>query len=84
MLLQYYNITQDLLPYIADRMPAKHGLVTVGTEIPIISEDEMRKMKPDYLLALPWFFIKSFEEREKKLLRQGTKFVLPLPDLKIR
>ncbi len=84
VLLQYYNITRDLLPYIADRMPAKHGLVTVGTEIPIISEDEMRKMKPDFLLALPWFFIKSFEEREKKLLNQGTRFVLPLPDLKIR
>jgi NDP-4-keto-2,6-dideoxyhexose 3-C-methyltransferase len=84
VLLQYYNITSELLPYIADRMPAKHGLVTVGTNIPIISENEMRKMKPDYLLALPWFFIKSFEEREKKLLNQGTKFVLPLPDLKIR
>tara|TARA_B100001057_G_scaffold501228_1_gene622212 strand:- start:2136 stop:3380 length:1245 start_codon:yes stop_codon:yes gene_type:complete len=84
VLLQYYNITQDLIPYIADRMPAKHGLVTVGTNIPIISENEMRKKKPDYLLALPWFFIKSFEEREKKLLNQGTRFVLPLPDLKIR
>lgn len=84
VLLQYYNITQELIPYIADRMPAKHGLVTVGSKIPIISEKEMRKMKPDYLFALPWFFIKSFEEREKKLLKSGTKFVLPLPDLKIR
>lgn len=84
VLLQYYNITPDLLPYIADRMPGKHGLVTVGTKIPIISEAKMRKMKPDYLLALPWFFIKNFEEREKDLLKRGTRFVLPLPDLKVR
>jgi hypothetical protein len=36
----------------------KFGLETVGTKIPIYSEDEMRKAKPDYLLVLPWHFIK--------------------------
>ena len=84
VLLQYYNIDQDLLPYIAERSPEKFGLCTPGTGIPIISEDEMRSMKPDYLFALPWFFISNFIEREKKLiLENGTKFVIPQPSLKI-
>jgi SAM-dependent methyltransferase len=84
VLLQYYSIDQDLLPYIAERSPEKFGLCTSGTGIPIISEDEMRNMKPDYLFALPWFFISNFIEREKKLMQDnGTKFVIPQPSLKI-
>lgn len=83
VLLQYYNIHEDLMPFIAERSPEKYGLCTPGTGIPIISEDEMRKMKPDYLFALPWFFIKTFIEREHELISNGTKFVVPQPELKI-
>lgn len=80
-LLQYYGIGPDLLPCIADRSPFKWGKVTVGTNIPIISEDDMRANRPDYLFALPWHFIDAFIEREKDLLAQGTKFIVPLPKM---
>ena len=83
VLLQYYGITSDLLPCIAERSEEKWGLYTAGSGIPIISEDEMRAMKPDYLFALPWFFISSFVEREADLLAGGTRFVMPQPELKI-
>lgn len=83
VLLQYYGIGPDLLPCIAEANEKKWGLCTIGTGIPIISEDEMRKMKPDYLFAMPWFFINSFLEREKQLLDNGTHFVIPQPKLQI-
>jgi hypothetical protein len=83
VLLQYYGIGTDLLPCIADANKKKWGLCTIGTGIPIISEEEMRRMKPDYLLALPWFFMKYFLEREKDLLAGGTRFVTPQPQLQI-
>ena len=83
VLLQYYNINEDLMPFIAERSPEKFGLCTPGTGIPIISEDEMRKMKPDYLFALPWFFIRTFIEREHELISNGTRFVVPQPELRI-
>tara|TARA_Y100000310_G_scaffold277460_1_gene295209 strand:+ start:645 stop:1856 length:1212 start_codon:yes stop_codon:yes gene_type:complete len=82
-LLQYFGIGPTLLPAIADRNKDKHGKYTVGSNIPIISEEEMRKMKPDYLLALPWHFIKGFQEREKCLINQGTRFVVPLPKFEV-
>lgn len=82
-LLQYYQIDSNLLPAIAERNPAKWSKVTAGTHIPIISEDEMRDLKPDYLLALPWAFIDSFKRRERELLAEGTKFVVPLPEFKV-
>ena len=83
VLLQYYNINEDLIPFIAERSPEKFGLCTPGTGIPIISENEMRKMRPDYLFALPWFFIRTFVEREQELISNGTRFVIPQPELRI-
>lgn len=82
-LLQYYGIDQKLLPGIAERQKQKVGRLTVGSWIPIISEEEMRKKKPDYLLVLPWQFIHEFIIREKEFLKKGGKFIVPLPEVKI-
>ena len=82
-LLQYYGINENLLPAIAERQKQKVGLLTVGSWIPIISEKEMRKRKPDYLLVLPWQFIHEFVIREKNFLKRGGKFIVPLPKVKI-
>lgn len=83
VLLQYYGITTDLIPCIAEANHNKWGLCTIGTGIPIISEKEMRAMKPDYLFVFPWFFIKYFMEREKNILADGTHFVIPQPRLRV-
>ncbi len=81
--LQYFGITNKMLVSIADRSPAKHGLRTVGTNIPIVSEDEMRVAKPDYLLVGPAHFISEFKERERALLKSGTKFICIMPSFSI-
>ena len=68
-LLQYYKINEDLISGIAERQTQKVGLKTVGSWIPIISEEQMRKIKPDYMLVLPWQFIHEFIRREKKIFK---------------
>jgi hypothetical protein len=78
-LLQYYGIGPDLIPCIAERSPEKWGKKTIGTGIPIISEDEMRAMSPDYLFIFPWHFVNTFKDREKQLRASGTRFIVPLP-----
>jgi len=82
-ILQYANITTDLLECIVERQEYKFGLKTIGTDIPIISEEEMRKNPPDYLLIFPWTFINEFIRRESEYLNNGGKFIVPLPELKI-
>jgi hypothetical protein len=82
-LLQYFNLTNDLIDGIAERSIFKFGLKTIGTNIPIYSEEEMRFAKPDYLLVLPWHFISEFIEREKDFLKNGGKFIVPCPEFKI-
>ena len=82
-LLQLFGITPDLVTAIAERSPYKYGLKTVGTNIPIVSEDDMRAAKPDYLLVLPWHFIDEFVKREQDFLNSGGKFVVPCPKFQI-
>ena len=82
-LLQYYKINENIIPYIAERQKQKYGTYTPGSNIKIISENQMRKMKPDYLFILPWHFSHEFFKREKLLIKSGTKFIVPLPKLKI-
>lgn len=82
-LLQYFGLTHNLITKIADRNPAKWGLKTIGTDIPICSEEEMRKDHPDYLLILPWHFIEEFKVREHKYLSNGGRFIVPCPEFTI-
>jgi hypothetical protein len=82
-LLQYFELDNTLIDGIAERSPYKYGLKTVGTNIPIYSEDDMRKAKPDYLLILPWHFIHEFCEREKEYLASGGKFIVPCPKFEV-
>ncbi len=84
VILQYCGIGPDLVTAIADRNPAKWGMRTPGTDILIISEDDMRKAKPDYLLVLPWFFIPEFLDRESEFLARGGRFITPIPGVGTR
>jgi SAM-dependent methyltransferase len=82
-LLQLFGITPDLVTAIAERSPYKFGLQTVGTQIPIVSEEDMRAANPDYLLVLPWHFIDEFVKREGAFLDNGGKLVVPCPKFQI-
>lgn len=82
-LLQYFNLDNTLIDGIAERSPYKFGLKTVGTEIPIYSEEEMREVNPDYLLVLPWHFINEFVNREQEYLKSGGKFIVPCPRFEV-
>jgi hypothetical protein len=83
VILQYCGLTPEHVVAIADRNPAKWGSTTLGSGIPIISEEEMRTARPDYLLVLPWHFLPEFKEREAEFLQRGGKFIVPIPNVQI-
>ena len=69
----------NLITAAAERSPEKWDKYTIGSWIPIVSEDEARKAKPDYFLVLPWAFFDEFYIREKVWRAGGGKFIVPLP-----
>jgi 2-polyprenyl-3-methyl-5-hydroxy-6-metoxy-1,4-benzoquinol methylase len=83
VLLQYFGINAEQIKFIADRNPLKFNKYTPGTCIKIISENDSRKLKPDFFLVLPWHFREEILQREKIMIKKGTKFIFPLPDLRI-
>ena len=83
LLLQYFNIGNQIVSKIAERNPNKVGCFTPGLKIPIISEEESRSENPDVYLVLPWHFRKEILLREKKMLRKNCKFIFPLPNIRI-
>lgn len=83
VMLQYCNITEKQIPFVAEVNTQKFGSYTPGTFIPIISEKEAMEMKPDYYFVLPWHFKNSILDREKEYRKNGGKFIFPLPEIEI-
>jgi NDP-4-keto-2,6-dideoxyhexose 3-C-methyltransferase len=83
VILQYAGIDSDLMPAIAERDARKIGLRTPRTNIPIISEDEAREMKPRSFVVFPWHFHDEIVRREKPFLESGGRLVFPLPQFEI-
>lgn len=80
VLLQYCGLTEKDISYVGDVNADKFGCYTPGTWIPIIPEDTLLKMRPDYLIVLPWHFRKFFIENDKF---SGLKLVFPLPIVEV-
>ena len=83
VLLQYFGLDPSLIDCIFDRNSDKEGKLAVGSWIPITSPDNIRKYNPDYQLVLIWHIFKGIGDDEKDFVKNGGKFILPLPSLKI-
>jgi len=83
VLLQFCNLDNTDIEAIAEINPDKFGAYTPGSKIPIISEAEAKKMKPDYFLVLPWHFRDGILQREQEYLAQGGAMIFPLPEIEI-
>jgi len=82
VLLQHFGLDASQLTACADRNPAKWGLRTPGTAIPILSEEDARK-DADYFLVLPWHFRDEFVAREAEFLAGGGQLIFPLPEFEV-
>lgn len=83
VLLQFCGFTENDISCVAEVNTDKFGAFTPGTLIPILSEEDVRAMKPDYMLVLPWHFRDSIVRREAEYLASGGKLIFPLPEIEI-
>lgn len=78
-LLNYAGIRADLLEYIVDRNPYKHGRFTPGTRIPIFDPARLAQDRPDVVLALPWNLERELTEQLAYIGDWGGELYFPLP-----
>jgi len=80
---QYAGLDVKDLPFAVDRNPEKVGKKIASIGVPIISEAQARKDRPEYMLVSIWFFEEEVTKREKEYLDNGGHLIYPLPHLKI-
>jgi len=81
VLLQFCGFTTDDIPAVAEVNEDKFGAFTPQTLIPIRSEADVRALRPDYLLVLPWHFRAGIVKREAPFLDAGGRLIFPLPEI---
>ncbi len=82
-LVNYVGLNEDILKCILEINGSyKIGKYMPGTNIPIINEKYIKKLKPDYLLILSWHISKQLIKTFRKKGFKG-KFIIPLPKPKI-
>ncbi len=82
-LLNYCGIKSDLLPFTVDLSPHKQGHYLPGSRIPIHHPDLIKKVKPEYLLILPWNLKDEIMQQMSCIREWNGKFVVPIPKLTI-
>ena len=82
-LLNYAGVRPDLLPFVADRNPAKQNKFLPGCRIPIVAEAQLKQTRPDYVVILPWNLREEVMGQLAYVREWGGRFVVAVPSLKI-
>ena len=79
-MLNATGITTDLVPYVVDRNPHKHGRYMPGTHQPIVGPDVLVDDPPGVLLLLAWNFANEIMAQQSEFAERGGRFLIPVPN----
>ena len=82
-LLNCCGVNQDTIEYVVDLSPHKQGLYLPGSHIHIKSPEEIKKLKPDFVIIFPWNLKEEIMKQIQFIRNWGGKFVIPIPKLQI-
>ena len=83
ILLNYCQIDKRHIDYVIDMSPLRAGKLMPGVHVPIILPELARKNPPDYLLVTAWNYWDSILQKEQTMIKEGVKFIKPLPKIQI-
>ena len=80
-LMNYCGINSDMIDFVVDASPHKQGKFLPGSHIPVVSEDELKEQKPDYVIILPWNIKEEIIEQLSYIRDWGGAFIVAVPEL---
>lgn len=78
-MLNYCDITPDLVACCGDANPRKQGLLCPGVRIPVESPEDLMSRDPDYVLIGAWNFRDEIVAFFRDTLGYEGDFIVPLP-----
>ena len=82
-LLNYAGVRDDLIQFVIDLNPAKQNKFMPGSRIPMVGAEVLDKVKPDYMLILPWNLEKEIKAQLAAKHDVTWQYVIAVPELKI-
>jgi SAM-dependent methyltransferase len=80
-LLNYCGVGRDFIDYTCDLNPHKQGHFLPGSHIPIRSPEEIRELRPDVVLILPWNLKDEIVTQLGFIREWGGRFAARTPEL---
>jgi hypothetical protein len=68
---------------VADANVQKQGRLMPGSHIPIVAPDDLRMLRPDYVIILPWNLKTEIMNQLRDLRDAGTRFATAIPEFEI-
>ena len=82
-LMNYCGIGPDLISFVCDNTPAKQGLYTPGSHVPIRTPEDFNEADADYALLFAWNHADEIIEKEAKFREAGGRWIVYVPDVRV-
>jgi hypothetical protein len=82
-LLNHCGIRADLIEFVVDRNPHKHGKFLPGTHIPIHPVETLAQARPDYVVIMPWNLRTEISAQLHYVREWGGELLVALPRLEV-
>ena len=82
-LLNFCGVRKDLIQFIVDASPHKQNKYIPGMHIPVVDEQMIRDVRPDYVVILPWNLRDEIAQQLNYIRSWGGQFVTAIPEIKI-
>jgi len=80
-LLNYCGIKNDLIEFVVDANPHKQNKWLPASHIPVVHEDYLKQIHPDYVIILPWNLKAEITKQLSYIKDWDAQFVIPIPEL---
>jgi SAM-dependent methyltransferase len=82
-LLNFCGVKNDLIQFVVDAAPGKQGKYLPGSHIPIFKENEIGRIKPDFVIVLPWNIKEEIMQQLEYIKTWGGRFITVVPHLEV-